>query len=427
MFILDTVIPTHFFVPIIILLGFATIASILIKVFKLDFLPVFAIEILIGLVIANWFNGLMTDLNLTDFVHGIYTLGLSLIFFLGGYEVEFDIVDDIHINVETRAKDNNGNKITCVKTINILKVAVFLTVFSYIAALVVSVALSPYISGNKLIGIILLTLVFASTFAGLVVPILHDLDMHDSVIGKTLATIADLSEALSIIFLTILMIVVDVDKQYLFIFALILLIILGFGFFRKYNVGGFFGKFTEGVDHLATRVVIILVFVFVLISDMAGGEYILGAFVAGIFVRRAKFSKAVMHSLERIIYGIFAPMFYIIVGTTIDVASLISSWDSMKLVLLLIAALLIVELPVLYLLKWYNWKTVIPSLVLMSCTIIVPIAVKELNHGLNIFSNQFVDALILASLLVCILGTIIFATRFPFGEVEKDIKVKAHE
>lgn len=419
---------SQFFIPIIILLGFATLTSVLLKVLKLKFLPVFAIEILIGLVISKWFNGLMEELHLSSFIEGIYIVGLSLIIFIGGYEVEFDIAEDLSINQENDCKTCRHNrKCWKCKHINILKVALFLTLLSYIAALIISFAFSSYITGNKILGIIILTLVFASTFAGLVVPILHDMDLHHSVIGKTIATLADLSEALSIIFLTILMIVVDVERHYLFIFGLIFLMILTFGIFRKYRVGNLFSKITEGVDHLATRVIIILIFVFVLLSDLAGGEYILGAFVAGIFVRRARFSESVIHSLERIIYGIFAPMFFIIVGTTIDATSLLNSWESIGLVLMLAVALVLVELPVLYLLRWYNWKTVIPSVILMSCTIIVPLAARELNHHLHLFSHEFADSLILASLLVCILGTIFFATRVPFGVIQKDIKGKAHE
>ncbi|MCK9470585.1 MAG: cation:proton antiporter [Bacilli bacterium] len=418
---------TEFFIPIIILLGFATIASVLLKLFKLDFLPVFAIEILIGLLIANWFNGYMESLHLTSVVEGLYVLGLSLIIFMGGYEVEFDIADDLSINEENDCRECKHNKCWKCKYINVLKVALILTIFSYIAALIVSIALNSFIVGDKTLGIIILTLVFASTFAGLVVPILHEKGLIHTAIGKTLSTIADLSEALSIIFLTILMIIVDLDRQYWYIIALIALTLVTFGVFRKYRVGNFFGKFTEGVDHLATRVVIIIALVFVLLSNLAGGEYILGAFMAGIFVRRAKFSTEIMHSLERIIYGIFAPMFYILVGTQIDIVAMFSSWESIRLVLLLAAALLIVELPVLYLLRWYNWKTVIPSVVLMSCTIIVPIAARELNHSLHLFTDEFAQALILASLIICILGTIFFATRFPFSSLKKNEKEIVHE
>ena len=418
---------TQFFIPIVILLGLATLASVLLKLFKLDFLPVFAIEILIGLIIAKWFNGYMETLELTSVVDGIYVLGLTLIIFLGGYEVEFDVSKDININEQNDCSLCKHRKCWKCKYINVLKVALVLTIFSYIAALIVSVMFGSFIEGNKFLGIIVLTLVFASTFAGLVVPILHEKELMKSAIGKTLATIADLSEALSIIFLTILMIVVELERQYWYIIALIALILITFTVIRKYRVGSFLGRFAEGVDHLATRVVVIIVLVFVLLSNLAGGEYLLGAFIAGIFVRRAKFSENVMRSLERIIYGIFAPMFYILVGTQIDIVSLLSSWQSIRLVLLLTVALLAVELPVLYLLRWYNWKTVLPSVVLMSCTIIVPIAARELNHNLNLFSDQFAQSLILASLIICVLGTIFFATRFPFSQLKKDEKEIAHE
>jgi len=415
-----------FFIPIIILLGLATLASILIKVLKLPFLPVFAVEIFIGLIISHWFNNYMQELHLEHFIEGIYTLGLSLLIFLSGYEVEFDIAEDLSINQENDCKACKRRRCLHCKYINILKVAIRVTLLTYVAALIVSIAFSSHINGNKILGIILLTLVFASTFAGLVVPIIHDLGLHHAPIGKTIATISDLSEALSIIFLTIFMILVEVEREYLFIFALIALIILTFGIFRKYRVGKLFSRITEGIDHLATRFIIILILVFVLLSNLAGGEYILGAFVAGIFVRRAKFSPNVIHSLERIIYGIFTPMFYILVGTKIDIINLLSSWESVGLVLLLALALILVELPVLYLLRWYKLKSVLPSILMLSCTIIVPLAAKELNESLHLFSHEFADSLILASLIICIIGTIFFSTRLPFG-THQEIKETVHE
>lgn len=425
--ILNLGVATQFFIPIIILLGLATIASMLLKIFKLDFLPVFAIEIFIGLIIAGWFNGLMVELELSSVVNGIYTLGLVLLIFLSGYGVEFDVPTDVSINEENDCELCKHKKCWKCKHINVLKVALILTIFAYLAAIAVSFVFWNHISGNKVLGIILLTLVFASTFAGLVVPILDENHLHNTAIGKTLATIADLSEALSIIFLTILMIVIDVDRQYWIIIGLLALIIVTFSFLGKYKVGNFLGRFTEGVDHLATRVIIIMILLFVFLSDLAGGEYILGAFLAGIFTRRAKFSEKIMESLERIIYGIFAPMFFIIVGTTIDIRYILSSWESAGLVLLLAVALLAVELPVLYLLRWYSWKTVVPSVVLMSCTIIVPIAAREINHNMNLFSDHFAESLILASLIICIIGTIFFATRFPFSSLKKDEKEIVHE
>ena len=70
---------TGFFIPIIVLLGIASLTSIIISAFKLRFLPVFAVEIFVGIAIASWFNKFMLDLNMTAVVDGIYVLGLSLL------------------------------------------------------------------------------------------------------------------------------------------------------------------------------------------------------------------------------------------------------------------------------------------------------------------------------------------------------------
>ncbi|NLD25810.1 MAG: hypothetical protein GX661_00445, partial [Acholeplasmataceae bacterium] len=91
---------TNFFIPIIILLGLSTISSIILAVFRLKFLPVFTVEIIIGIIIASWFNKYMAELEMTAIVDGIYVTGLSLLMFLSGYEVEFAAFRDFELNEE---------------------------------------------------------------------------------------------------------------------------------------------------------------------------------------------------------------------------------------------------------------------------------------------------------------------------------------
>ena len=132
---------------------------------------------------------------------------------------------------------------------------------------------------------------FASTFAGFVVPILVNENLHGTVIGKILSAIADLSEALSILFLSILMIAKNIEPKYWLIILTIFIILVIFRAFKKLKIGKVFGKITAGIDHLATRVIIVMILLLVLLSDLSGGEYIFGAFLAGIIVRQAQFSE----------------------------------------------------------------------------------------------------------------------------------------
>lgn len=418
---------TGFFIPIIVLLGIASLTSIIISAFKLRFLPVFAVEIFVGIAIASWFNKFMLDLNMTAVVDGIYVLGLSLLMFFSGYEVDFDAFKDFDLNEENDCKTCKHRRCRHCKHINTFRTVILITVLTYLASLVAAFFLTPFMEAKKGIGIILLTLLFASTFAGFVVPILVDEGLHETVVGKILSAIANISEALSILFLTVLMIATDIDPKYWLIILTIGLILIIFRIFRKHAIGKRFSKIAEGVDHLATRVIIILILLLVLLSDLSGGEFIFGAFLAGIIVRQAKFSEKLVLGIEQIIYGVFTPMFYIIVGTSIDIVELFSDPSSFLLVALIVLCLLLAELPMFILLKWLKLNTVLPSIVLMACTVVVPIAVTHIGEGLGVFSKQFSQCLLLASLLVCIIGSIIFSINFPFGNYREKIKTAEAE
>ncbi|MDD4077847.1 MAG: cation:proton antiporter, partial [Bacilli bacterium] len=309
--------------------------------------------------------------------------------------------------------------------INIFRTALFISILTYLFSVIISIGINRFFANNQILGIILLAFVFASTFAAMVVPILHNENLLETVIGKIIATIANLSEIVSIGFLTVLMIALEVDRKYAVIFLLLAIILVLYRVIRKYKIGKIFDKIAEGIDHLVTRVIIVLILFLVFLSDYSGGEYILGAFFAGMFVRHTQFSEEVVTSLSRIIYGVFAPMFFILVGTRIDILHFIQDVSNIWLVVILFFAYLLVELPVLMLLKWYNLNTIIPSMVLISCTVIVPIAAGHIGLSHNLFSETFSQAMILASILVCILGTILFKIEFPFGNYKK--KYKGHQ
>lgn len=419
---------TQFFIPIILLLGLSALTSILIYLFHLKFLPAFAVEIVVGFVISGWFNRYIGQNNMVSIVDGIYALGLVMIMFLSGYDVDFDVFDDLNINQQNDCNTCHHRKCRHCKHVHIFKTVILITVLTFAASVFVSFLFSSQVTGNRILAIILMTLIFASTFAGLVVPIIHNEGLSHTVIGKILAAIANTSEALSIIFLTILMIATDLlHPEYWVIAVLLFVLIIALWIMKRFQFGKAFSKFTDAIDQVATRFIIVMILGLVLLSDMSGGEYILGAFAAGIIVRQAQFSEDIINSLSRVIYGIFAPMFFIIVGTKIHFASFISDPGRMLMVLYIMLALLLAELPVLILLKWYRLNTVVPSMVLLSCTIVVPIAANHINETLQLYSEEFGEALVLASLLLCVIGTILFQINFPFGNNKEMHQESIHE
>ena len=249
-----------FFVPIIILLSLASVSSILISVFKLKFLPTFAVEILIGLVIAYWFNADMARWGFTGVVDGIYVLGLSMMMFLSGYDVDFDVFREVRaVDAEKKGAGH----------INIFRTSFFVFALTLLSSLVVAFLINKYFANDKYLGIILLTFVFGSTFAAMVVPILHNEGLAETVIGRIISTIANLSEIVSIGFLTVLMIMLDVDRKYAVIFLLFVVLLVLYRLIRRFKIGKVFDKIADGIDHLATRVIIVIILFLVILSDLA--------------------------------------------------------------------------------------------------------------------------------------------------------------
>ena len=206
------------------------------------------------------------------------------------YEVDFDAFKDFDLNEENDCKTCKHRRCRHCKHINTFRTVILITVLTYWRPWSQRSSHSFHGSEERHC-IILLTLLFASTFAGFVVPILVDEGLHETVVGKILSAIANISEALSILFLTVLMIATDIDPKYWLIILTIGLILIIFRIFRKHAIGKRFSKIAEGVDHLATRVIIILILLLVLLSDLSGGEFIFGASLQASSSVRPSFPK----------------------------------------------------------------------------------------------------------------------------------------
>ena len=395
---------TSFVIPIIILLALTVIPSILITVLKIRFLPIIVGQIIVGLIIARWFNTYIIDGGYESFIAGINIISLVMLMFISGYDVDFDVFKDLVVYYDLVEP----------KKINVFKKSLLMVGLIYLSSAIAATAINYFFGNKQFWGFILLTIVFASTFAGMVVPILHEERSNNSVLGKIISTIANLSEAITIIALTILMIILDTNRNYIIIFILLVVLLVLYLLIRHVKVGKVFEKIPEGIDHLITRVIIIALLSIVFLSDCAGGEYILGAFFFGIFVRNTGFSKKVNSSLSRIVFGVFAPLFFVLVGTQIDILSFFQEDSNIWLLIVLFFTFLVVELPVLFLLKWYRINAVISVIFIVSCTIIAQIAARHIGLEYNLFNESFADALVLSGLLVSIIGGIIYRIQSPF-------------
>lgn len=397
---------TSFLIPILIILGVSAVIELILSGLNIKFIPAFVIQIIIGVALAPWFNQYILDLQMVSVMDGLYIVGLSLIIFLSGYEVELGLLKD------KKSSDSSY--------VNVFRVGLGI----FISVLMLAIGIGFIMSLTQDINIgdqwlktgLLLGIVLSSSFAGLVSPLIHIQKMQNTILGKIFDIFSDLSEIVSIVLLSIFMIITGVTSGLIWILLVILIILVIWS--RLSAKKSFFEKVTSITDYkqLPIRLLIVLILGLVLLSDLAGVEYILGAYAAGMVTRSTGVQKETFKKLEHLIYAIFIPIFFVIVGTRIDIISFVKEGSNFLHVLFILIGLLIVRIPMLYLLRWFKFKTILPMILLSTTTIIVCIAAGHIGVHLNLFTDAFSDALVLAGIITCIINPIIFRVVFPMGE-----------
>lgn len=388
-------IETSFLIPTIILLGISVVISTIISVLKIRIVPSFVLEIIVGIILGATLKDYFTANNFTHIADGLYVIDFSLIMFLSGFDADLNILTDDERSSTTH--------------INIVRTSIILLVSVYLLSLVASFAFINNFN-KRFLGIILLTITFSSTFAGVVAPLVVVERLNRTGWGNMMITFAFLSELVSIILLSIYMIINEPSINSLWGVLLIAVVFIALHFSLKLKHGR---KMQEGMVFLKTRMIFLALALSVVLSEFAGGEYVLGAFILGFFLKSMGISEHRIHVFENIGYGLFIPLFFILVGFQIDIIHFVNNPKLLLLVLLLFACFIVVKVPLLYLTKWYKSKLAITSVILSSCTLVVAITASHIGHQYELFSEEFGQALILACVLTSIVAPIVFEINFP--------------
>ena len=397
--------------PIVILLGLAAVIPVILAICRIKFIPVLVIEILTGILLASFSSKefFVNNNELTPFMEGLYTIGMGILLFLSGLDTDFTVL----------GKHKKGDSYLHISRLTTI------LLFTVILCSIGGSFLFLDFMNHKVIGIIVLTIIFCSTFASIVIPLVHEEGLGDSTIGKIISSYSTKAELLSIVALSILMMVLGMTKEQkpwlLFILVIILLIVYIFSRYLKLNS---FKKISDGIVHFGVRLTIALLLGLMILCSISGVEYILGAFLAGMVIKSAKPSESNIHKLEIIGYGIFVPIFYMLVGLKIGLLMPILEifkWENLSLILILFGMLIVVKIPFMYLCRWFNFSTVIQTTLFVACTLIVVIASEEFG----VFTKKFMNALIIASSLTCIIPPILFdiTKRFGYSKKENDTRI----
>ena len=198
--------------PIVILLGLAAIIPVILAICRIKFIPVLVIEILTGILLASFSSKefFVNNNELTPFMEGLYAIGMGILLFLSGLDTDFTVL----------GKHKKGDSYLHISRLTTI------LLFTIILCSIGGSFLFLGFMNNKVIGVIVLTIIFCSTFASIVIPLVHEEGLSNSTIGKIISSYSTKAELLSIVALSILMMTLGMTKEQKPWLLLILVIIL---------------------------------------------------------------------------------------------------------------------------------------------------------------------------------------------------------
>lgn len=287
--------------------------------------PVVVVELLLGIAIGPE----LLDLAKTDdFIDFFAELGLGMLFFFAGYEIDFERI--------------KGRPLTLGAVGWLLSVALAYGIGGALAA--AGVVISFLFTGSAM----------ATTAIGTLIPILRDSGELKTRFGSYLLAAGGAAEFGPILLVTL---VLSAHQPLHEALVLVLFVALALTLALASVRWGWRGwpaleRTFEASSQLAVRITVVLVFGLVLLAGELGLDVLLGGFVAGMIVRLALKGRelAVFESkLTAIGFGFFVPFFFVTSGIDFDLDALGSAEALLKLALFLALFLVVRGTPALLL------------------------------------------------------------------------------
>ncbi len=271
--------------------------------------PVVVLELLLGIVVGP------EVLNLAhsdDFIQFFSNLGLGMLFFFAGYEIDFERI--------------KGRPLKLGAWGWLLSVALAYGIGGLLAA--AGIVLSFLYTGSAM----------ATTAIGTLIPILRDNGELKTRFGTYLLAAGGAGEFGPILLVTLVLSTANPLHESVILLAFVALALALALVSVRYAWRGWpaLERTFEASSQLAVRVTVVLVFGLVLLAGKLGLDILLGGFVAGMITRLALKGHELQvfeSKLTAVGFGFFVPFFFVTSGIEFDLGALGSVGALLKLVL----------------------------------------------------------------------------------------------
>ena len=289
-------------VSFLVIVAMMALAAVLATMIGTRFvLPVVVIEIVLGIIVGPDVLGWVQRDAFVDF---FANLGLGMLFFFAGYEIDFNRI---------RGKP--------------------LVLGAW--AWVLSLAIAYAIGGALSLADIVLSLVFtgsamATTAIGTLIPILSDAGEMKTRFGTDLLAGGAVGEFGPILLITLVFSTKSALDNAAILLAFVLLAVVA-GIIAVRSIGrswDLFERTLETSSQLAVRVAVLVVFALVALAGEMGLDILLGGFVAGVILRLALQGREVTRFESKLVavgYGFLIPFFFVTSGVNFDLQALLDN------------------------------------------------------------------------------------------------------
>ena len=287
--------------------------------------PVVVLELMLGIVIGPHVFGLAHS---DSFIEFFSNLGLGMLFFFAGYEIDFQRIEGAPIRLGSLGW--------------VLSVALAFGIGGVLAA-------AGVIDTFLYVGAAL-----ATTAIGTLIPILRDSGELKSKFGTYLLAAGGVGEFGPVLLVTIFLSTDHPIHEALILIAFIALAVavafasIGLAW-RGWPA---LERTFEASSQLAVRITVVLVFGLVLLASKIGLDVLIGGFVAGMIVRLALKGhelRVFESKLTAVGFGFFVPFFFVTSGINFDLDALGSAAAIAKLAMFFVLFLVVRGIPALLL------------------------------------------------------------------------------
>lgn len=352
---------------------------------RLFVMPVVVVELLLGVAIGPKALGL----HVNEFVDFFSALGLGLLFFFAGYEIDLQRI--------------RGEPLRLAALGWALSLALAYAIGGVLVA--AGVVLSLLYTGSAM----------STTALGTLLPVLSDSGELRTRFGAYLLAAGAVGELGPVLLLTLILSAQSTvhNALLLVLFVALAVGVAVFAVRSSQRTLPMFERTLERSSQLAVRWIVLLVFALAMLAFELGLDLLLGGFAAGVITRQVLGAREIPEfdsKMTAIAFGVFVPFFFIVSGMKLDVTALFASPGGVAKIFVFFALFLLVRgAPALLLYRRALDGRERRALALMSSTqlplvLAITTLAVETGHMHPSTAAALVGAAVLSTLVFPILG-----------------------